>query len=103
MANKSEKNMRKAANKAMIKDMLDRQKTIYKPAPEDPIKEDNEMIDSFQNDRSPIFDREMYNQPEPYGNPKKMSTGGMSSCPYRPDGVRGGGKAIAGMKFRGVK
>ena len=99
MANESEKNMRKAAKRKMIKDMVDRQKTINKPTD----KETEEMIESFQNDRSPIFDREMYNQPEPYGNPKEMKTGGMSSCPYRPDGVRGGGKAIAGMKFKGVR
>ena len=33
----------------------------------------------------------------------KRSTGGSMSCPNRPDGVRGGGAAIAGMKFTGVK
>ena len=33
----------------------------------------------------------------------KRSTGGSMSCPHRPDGVRGGGAAIKGMKFTGVK
>ena len=92
-------NEKKKKKGVMHPDIIKDPSTIYKPTNE----ETEEMIESFQNDRSPIFDREMYNQPEPYGNPKKMSTGGMSSCPYRPDGVRGGGKAIAGMKFKGVK
>jgi len=33
----------------------------------------------------------------------KRSTGGSMSCPHRPDGIRGGGAAIKGMKFIGVK
>ena len=35
---------------------------------------------------------------------KGMKIGGMGEvCPHRPDGVRGGGKALTGMKFTGVK
>jgi len=36
----------------------------------------------------------------------KMKDGGevtMGSCPSRPDGIRGGGAAVKGMKFTGVK
>lgn len=36
----------------------------------------------------------------------QMATGGevtMGSCPHRPDGIRGGGAAVKGMKFTGVK
>tara|TARA_R100000234_G_scaffold972_1_gene834 strand:+ start:4073 stop:4453 length:381 start_codon:yes stop_codon:yes gene_type:complete len=37
----------------------------------------------------------------------KMATGGFAeakmTCPHRPDGVRGGGQAVKGMKFTGVK
>jgi len=82
----------KSAKEAIIKKLKQKRKAMMESD-----------IEIYQNDRSPIFDREMYNQPEPYGNPKQMNKGGMSSCPYRPDGVRGGGKAIAGMKFKGVR
>jgi len=36
----------------------------------------------------------------------KMKDGGevsMGTCPSRPDGIRGGGAAVKGMKFTGVK
>jgi hypothetical protein len=32
-----------------------------------------------------------------------MKTGGRGSCPHRPDGIKGVGKAIKGFKFIGVK
>jgi len=33
----------------------------------------------------------------------KFNDGGEMVCPHRPDGVRGAGAAIKGMKFTGVK
>jgi hypothetical protein len=33
----------------------------------------------------------------------KFKDGGEMVCPHRPDGVRGAGAAIKGMKFTGVK
>ena len=65
--------------------------------------ETRKMIEDFQNDRSPIFDRRMFDQPESEGgDPKGMKKGGMT-CPHRPDGIRGVGKAIKGFKDGGCK
>ena len=33
----------------------------------------------------------------------KFNDGGEMVCPHRPDGIRGAGAAIKGMKFTGVK
>jgi len=33
----------------------------------------------------------------------KFNDGGGMTCPHRPDGIRGAGAAIKGMKFTGVK
>ena len=41
--------------------------------------------------------------PNPLVPPVKMKTGGRGSCPHRPDGIKGVGKAIKGFKFIGVK
>ena len=41
--------------------------------------------------------------PNPIVPPVKMKTGGKGTCPHRPDGIKGVGKAIKGFKFIGVK
>ena len=41
--------------------------------------------------------------PNPIVPPVKMKTGGRGTCPHRPDGIKGVGKAIRGFKFIGVK
>ena len=41
--------------------------------------------------------------PNPLVPPVKMRTGGRGTCPHRPDGIKGVGKAIKGFKFIGVK
>ena len=41
--------------------------------------------------------------PNPLVPPVKMKTGGRGTCPHRPDGIKGVGKAIKGFKFIGVK
>lgn len=41
--------------------------------------------------------------PNPQVPPVKLNSGGQMTCPYRPDGIRGAGAAIKGMKFIGVK
>ena len=41
--------------------------------------------------------------PNPLVPPVKMKTGGRGTCPHRPDGIKGVGKAIRGFKFIGVK
>ena len=41
--------------------------------------------------------------PNPLVPPVKMRTGGRGTCPHRPDGIKGVGKAIKGFKFVGVK
>ena len=41
--------------------------------------------------------------PNPIVPPVKMKTGGRGTCPHRPDGIKGVGKAIKGFKFIGVK
>lgn len=41
--------------------------------------------------------------PNPLVPPVKMKTGGRGTCPHRPDGIKGVGKAIKGFKFVGVK
>ena len=38
-----------------------------------------------------------------YGGEVKKYAGGGMACEHRPDGIRGGGCAQAGMKFTGVK
>jgi len=72
-------------------------KTILEP-------ETLEMIDSFQNDRTIGLPEEAYEQEDQTIRdvPGKVK-GGMSSCPNRPDGIRGQGAAIKGSKFVGVK
>lgn len=97
MPDDNSKKMREALKRKRLKQLAEESAPILEP-------ETKQMIEDFKNDRSPIFDRRMYDQPESMGgDPKEMKTGGMSSCPHRPDGVRGGGAAIAGMKFTGVK
>ena len=41
--------------------------------------------------------------PNPKVPPVKLNSGGQMTCPHRPDGIRGAGEAIKGMKFIGVK
>ncbi len=41
--------------------------------------------------------------PNPLVPPVKLKTGGRGTCPHRPDGIKGVGKAIKGFKFIGVK
>ena len=41
--------------------------------------------------------------PNPKVPPVKLNSGGQMTCPHRPDGIRGAGAAIKGMKFIGVK
>ena len=40
--------------------------------------------------------------PNPLVPPVKMKTGGRGTCPHRPDGIKGVGKAIKGFKYIGV-
>ena len=57
-----------------------------------------EMIDSFQNDVTRPYPEEMYTQEDQtlYDDVSNMKKGGMAMC-------RGGGAAIRGTKFEGVK
>ena len=57
-----------------------------------------EMIDSFQNDVTKGLPEEAYEQEDQtlYDDVAPMKKGGMAMC-------RGGGAAIRGMKFTGVK
>jgi len=57
-----------------------------------------EMQESFQNDRTVSPDPRMFEQEDQtlYDDVSKMKKGGMASC-------RGGGIAIRGTKFEGVK
>ena len=41
--------------------------------------------------------------PNPIVPPVKMKMGGKGTCPHRPDGIKGVGRAIKGFKFIGVK
>jgi len=41
--------------------------------------------------------------PNPLVPPVKLKTGGRGTCPHRPDGIKGTGKAIRGFKFIGLK
>jgi len=89
--------LRRAAKKKRLKELRKQNMPILEP-------ETQEMIEAFENDRSPKFDPEMFEQsPAMGGDVPKMNKGGSMTCPNRPDGVRGGGAAIAGMKFTGVK
>ena len=91
------KKMREASKRQKLKQLAKESAPILEP-------ETKKMIEDFKNDRSPKFDRRMYDQsPEMGGDVKGMMKGGMTSCPNRQDGIRGGGAAIKGMKFTGVK
>ena len=91
------KAMREAEKRKRLKQLAEESAPILE-------RQSQEMIEDFQNDRSPRFDPDMFKQsPAMGGDVPKMNKGGSMTCPNRPDGVRGGGAAIAGMKFTGVK